>query len=97
MSKSNELLPETWHEYQQQISLDWMAEEYFGNLAEHNRKKFLYDKTEKQEKYTHLESERTYLQTPHESHKTQQRVSRTRQEGNVASSKEVKDDLEETV
>lgn len=97
MAKIDKLLPEDWYEHQERMSLHWMEEEYFGNLAKHNRKKISYDKIEKQEKESHLESERTYLQTPHESHKTQQRVSRTRQEGNVASSKEAKDDLEETV
>ena len=97
MSKIKELLPEHWHEYQEGISLHWMEEEYFGNLAEPNRNNKFYDKTSKQEAKSYLESERPYLQTPHESHKTQQRVSRTRQEGNVASSKEAKDDLEETV
>ena len=54
MGRTKDLLPENWYEHQERMNLHWMEEEYFGILAEQNRKKYPYDKFQKQEKKTHI-------------------------------------------
>ena len=61
MGRTKDLLPENWYEHQERMNLHWMEEEYFGILAEQNRKKYPYDKFQKQEKKTHIKGQR-----PHE-------------------------------
>lgn len=93
MGRTKGLLPEHWHEYQEQMHLYWMEQEYFGKLAKQNRKKKSYDKLQKQEKESHLESERPYFQTPYESHEAEQGISRTRPEANLGGSEKTEDDF----
>ena len=61
MGRTKDLLPENWYEHQERMNLHWMEEEYFGKLAEQNRKKNPYDKFQKQKKKAYIKGQR-----PHE-------------------------------
>ena len=74
MGRTKDLLPENWHEHQEQMNLHWMEEEYFGNLAEQNRKKNPYDKFHKQEKKAHIKGQKPHIIARQQSIKTEQRM-----------------------
>lgn len=60
MSKIENLLEDTWYEYQGQISLDWMEQEYFHYISK-LKKQNKHDKPEKQEEIPCGEGQRPYI------------------------------------
>ena len=85
MGRTKKLLPETWYEYQEQLSLDWMEKEYFDNLAKQNIKKNPYDYTEKQKTKARLKSKRTHENSSQQDDETRERLASFNRRGGAES------------
>lgn len=60
MSRTKEMLEESWYEYQGRIELDWMEQEYFDYIAK-PKKLITHDKLSKQEEIPCGEGQRPYI------------------------------------